>query len=56
MQQLNKVSTLETVAFVRIAHIQSAMFAISKLDVFFSGAICSAENKRSFKVLISFSM
>ena len=43
MQQLNKVSTLETVAFVRDTRTrQYAMFALSKLAVFLSGAICTA--------------
>ena len=49
MQQLNKISILETVAFVRgSAHIISK-FAQSKLDVFFSRAILAAENKPSLK-------
>ena len=49
IEQLNKVSTLEVVQFVRgSAHIISK-FAQSKLDVFFSRAILAAENKHSYK-------
>ena len=48
MQQSDKISILETVAFVRgSAHI-ICKFAQSKLDVFFSRAILAAENKPSF--------
>ena len=49
MQQSDKISILETVAFVRgSAHI-IRKFAQSKLDVFFSRAILAAENKPSLK-------
>ena len=49
IEQLNKVSTLEVVQFVRgSAHI-IRKFAQSKLDVFFSRAILAAENKPSLK-------
>ena len=34
-----------------IAHIQSAMFAISKLDVFFSRAILAAKNESSYLLI-----
>ena len=49
MQQLNKVSTLETVALVRDSVHTICDVCVSKLDVFFSGTICTAENKPSSK-------
>ena len=54
MQQSDKISILETVAFVRgSAHI-IRKFAQSKLDVFFSRAILAAENKPWFNTRRSF--
>ena len=50
MQQLNKISILETVALMRGMRIrQSSSLRVSKLAVFFSRAILAAENKHSYK-------
>ena len=50
MQQLNKISILETVALMRGMRIrQSSSLRVSKLAVFFSRDILAAENKRPFQ-------
>ena len=49
MQQLNKISILETVALMRGTRIrQLSSLRVSKLAVFFSRAILAAENKPWF--------